>query len=227
MNKKRWLLIAIVIFIVLFTSHHKGMYTDFTVEGIKNYVLSFGVFAPIAYIVMFTLVPLTLFPDSLLALAGGMVFGLFWGALYTLIGAICGGTLAFYISRSFGRSLVEKLAKHKAQWFEDGVEKKGFLLILTLRLIPLIPFDIISYGAGLSKIKYRDFMAGTFLGIIPGVLIYVNLGDKALNVLSIEFMCAAAMLILLFIASFFARKHFSLANIQRNIMKEDKEELLN
>lgn len=224
MNKKKLLGFASILFIVLFIGHHKGMYTDFSTEGIKNYVLSFGVFAPIAYIVMFTLVPLTLFPDSLLALAGGMAFGLFWGALYTLIGAVCGGTLAFYISRCFGRNLVEKLAKHKAEWFEEGVEKRGFLLILTLRLIPLIPFDIISYGAGLSKIRYRDFVAGTFLGIIPGVLIYVNLGDKALNVLSTEFMCAAAMLIILFIASYFARKYFSLASIQRKMIANDKKE---
>lgn len=227
MNKKRLLFFAAIIFIVLFISHHKGMYTDLSAEGIKNYVLSFGFFAPIAYIVMFTLVPLTLFPDSLLALAGGMIFGLFWGSLYTLIGAACGGTLAFYISRSFGRNLVEKLAKHKAEWFEAGVEKRGFLLILTLRLIPLIPFDIISYGAGLSKIKYRDFIAGTLLGIIPGVLIYVNLGDKALNVLSTEFICAAAMLIMLFIASYFARKYFSLASIQNKMIENEKEELSN
>ena len=69
------------------------------VEDIKNYVQSFGKIGPLVYIVMFALVPLTFFPDSILAIAGGLIFGLLKGYIYTAIGALIGGSISFYISR--------------------------------------------------------------------------------------------------------------------------------
>lgn len=137
--------------------------------------------------------------------------------VYTIIGAIIGGTISFYISRVLGREIVEKIIKGRGKWFEDGVEKRGFLLIFILRLIPLFPFDIISYGAGLSKIKYKDFAFGTLIGIIPGVLIFTNLGDKTLNTKSPEFIIAIALLILLLLISYFLKKRISFEKLQSEI----------
>ena len=134
-----------------------------------------------------------------------------------MIGALCGGTLAFYISRYFGRGMVEGLIKHKAEWFDDGVEKKGFLLILILRLIPLVPFDIISYGAGLSKIKYKDFVSATCIGIIPGVLVFSNLGDKAANFRSWDFACAVLALLGLLAVSYCAKKKLDFKALQERV----------
>ena len=209
---------------VFLLCHFSGLYRAITVDSIRDYILSFGMLAPIIYILMFTFVPLTLFPDSVLAIAGGVVFGLVWGTIYTMIGAVCGGTLAFYISRYFGRGIVEKLIRHKANWFEEGVEKRGFLLILILRLIPLVPYDIISYGAGLSKIKYKDFITGTSLGIIPGVLVFSNLGDKAANFHSWDFACAVLALIGLFAVSYFAKKKLDLKALQEKMTVYEAEQ---
>ena len=69
------------------------------VDDIKNYVESFGKLGPIIYIIMFSLVPLTLFPDSILAISSGIIFGLVNGYIYTAIGALIGATISFYISR--------------------------------------------------------------------------------------------------------------------------------
>ena len=222
MNKiksKPILMIAFIILIgtMLYICKSYGMLNHCTPQSMKNYISSFGMLAPAVYIIMFTIIPLTLFPDAVLALAGGMVFGVGCGTLYTILGAACGGTLSFFISRVFGRDLVKKLTKEKMQWFEDGIEKRGFLFILLLRLIPLIPFDVISYGAGLSKIRYRDFIVATFLGIIPGVWVYSNLGDKSGNLFSIEFLEAVAILIMLIIISYFIKKKFSLKTLQNKI----------
>lgn len=216
--KKRLFLLIIVIAIISFFAF-SGIARQISVGQIKEYINSFGPLAPLIYIIMFTLVPLTLFPDSILAISGGAVFGVYLGALYTIIGAVLGATLSFCISRYLGRSFAEKLIRHKAEWFDEGVEDRGFIIILMLRLIPLVPFDIISYGAGLSKIKYMDFMFATFIGIIPGVFIYSNLGDKALNIMSIEFWLAVGMLVSLFAVSYVLKKKYTLKKIQGSVEK--------
>jgi len=215
-------LIAIVIGLGVYLCKSSGMLQNCTPQSMKNYISSFGMRAPIIYIVMFTIVPLTLFPDAVLAVAGGMIFGLGLGTFYTIIGAVCGGTLSFFISRTFGRGLVKKLVNGKVEWLENGIERRGFLFILMLRLIPLVPFDVISYGAGLSRIKYKDFALATSIGIVPGVLVYANLGDKSGNVFSVQFLEAALILVLLIIFSCFIKNKISIKGLQNKVIKDLK-----
>ncbi len=210
-NKKRIIAggLLIVMLIFMYVCHSNGIFRNCTAESVKDYVNSFGSLAPLVYIVMFTFVPLTLFPDSVLVISAGMLFGIYAAAVYTMMGAICGATLAFFLSRFLGKDLIEKLLQHKGGQIVEEIGKKGFILILILRLIPLVPFDVISYGAGLSKIKYGDFIFATLLGIIPGVLVFTNLGDKAGNLGSIEFLEALVILGLLLVTSYLMRKKIS------------------
>ncbi len=219
--KKSWTIVLILCLIALLVGFcHEFNLTN--LESVRTFILSFGVLAPLIYILMFTLIPLTLFPDAILAISAGTIFGVFWGSVYTIIGAICGASLSFLIARYLGRDWVLKLIHHKGQWFDEGVEKQGFLIILVLRLVPLIPFDIISYGAGLSKIKLKDFLAGSIIGIIPGVVIYVNLGDKALDVHSPAFIVSIALLVGLFSLSYLLKKKFTFESIQNRLVKEEE-----
>jgi len=217
MKKLIVIILIVIIIFALFSLKKTGVLNNLDAKSIKNMIDSFGALAPFVYILLFSLVPLTLFPDSILAIAGGMAFGFVNGSIFTVIGALIGGTISFYISRILGREIVEKLVRGKGKWFEDGIEKKGFLLILTLRLIPLVPFDIISYGAGISKIKYSDFIFATFIGIIPGVLIFSNLGDKTLNVKSPEFVIAILLLVVLLVLSYFLKKKITFEKLQKEL----------
>lgn len=171
-------------------------------QQLKDFIESFGKLGPIIYIILFTFVPLTFFPDAILAVAGGMAFGVVKGSIYTIIGAVFGGSLAFFIASYFGKDLILKLTKNKHSFNFLSKGHREFFTILILRLIPLIPFDIISYGAGLTGIKFKNFLLATIIGIIPGVVVFSNLGDKALDFKSPEFIFAIFMLILLFGVSF-------------------------
>ena len=182
---------------------------------IKGYIRSFGYFAPLVYILIFTLVPLTVIPNSLLAISGGALFGIYYGTLYTIIGALSGATIAFALSRYLGKSIAEKLIKQKADWLNEHAEKNGFMIVFLLRLIPLIPFDAISYGAGLSKIRYMDFLGATCIGILPGVLVYSNIGDKSLDIYSADFYLSLAILALLVAVSHYAKKRYTLKEVQK------------
>nr|WP_257786419.1 TVP38/TMEM64 family protein [Clostridium formicaceticum] len=210
-------LIIIIVLIAIYFLNRIFLFKDYTPQQIKEYVYSFEVLAPIIYIILFTFVPLTLFPDSILAIAGGMCFGLLKGSIYTMIGALCGGTLSFCISRFLGKCFMKKLANKDLGDLSKSIEVKGFWIVLLLRLIPLFPYDVISYSAGLSNVKYKDFLWATFFGIIPGVLVFTNIGDKATNIASEEFYFSIGLLVFLLIASVILKKKFPLKKIEKTI----------
>ncbi|MBB6215516.1 putative membrane protein YdjX (TVP38/TMEM64 family) [Anaerosolibacter carboniphilus] len=203
-----------IVTVVIFLLNRFNLFKDFTPQQIKEYVHSFGALAPIIYIIMFTIVPLTLFPDSVLAIAGGMCFGLFWGSIYTMIGALCGGTLSFYISRLIGKNFIKNILKKDLGELSSSIEEKGFFIILLLRLIPLFPYDIISYSAGLSNIRYRDFLLATIFGTIPGIIVFTNVGDKATDVGSTGFYISISLLVILLLASVGLKNKISLRRVE-------------
>jgi uncharacterized membrane protein YdjX (TVP38/TMEM64 family) len=221
LSKKNIVAAALILIlgIVFYLSKMSGMFENPTAVGLKEYIASCGVFGPIVYMTMFSVIP----AGSVIAIAGGMAFGMYLGTLYTIIGAIVGATVAFYISRLLGRGVVEKIIKGKMLRIEDGIEKGGFLLILILRLIPIIPFNVISYGAGLTRIKYIDYMLATMIGIVPGVLVFTNLGDKALDLGSPDFLWAVGILFLMLIVSILLKRKFSFEELQARVLHKRNE----
>lgn len=201
-------LISTLIILTIGFIIYKIYIMDIGANDIKIYVDSFGNMSAVVYIIMFALVPLTLFPDSILAIAGGLVFGLFKGYIYTTIGALIGGSISFYISRKLGRNVVKKLTNEKLDNVEKMINESGFFIVFMLRLIPLFPFDIISYCSGLTSIKYKDFILATFIGTIPGILVFTNIGAESVNIGTNSFYASIAALILLFVVSIFLKNKF-------------------
>lgn len=206
-NTAKYIVSIVVIGVVAFLIY-KISSMNLGIKDIQNYIEGFGAFAPLVYIIIFALVPLTLFPDSVIAIAGGLVFGFFKGYIYTTIGALIGGTISFYISRFLGRDVVKKLTKDKLDSVEKMINEKGFTIVFLLRLIPLFPFDVISYGAGFTSMKYKDFATATVLGTIPGILVFTNIGAKSVNIGSSSFYISIAALILLLFVSMLLKKKF-------------------
>ncbi|WBW97368.1 TVP38/TMEM64 family protein [Oceanirhabdus sp. W0125-5] len=178
-------------------------------EEFKEYIKSFGIWAPLVYIVLFTVVPLTLFPDSILAISGGLAFGIVWGSIYTMIGALMGGTLAFFITRTIGNSAVNNFMDKKFKGAKKYTDKMGVEVILLLRLIPLFPFDVVSYLAGLSNIDYKKYIVGTLIGTIPGILVFNNIGQQIMNFNSQGLIVSILLLAALFLVSFIFKKKLS------------------
>ena len=211
------IVLGILFLSIILVAIYKVYSLNAGIEDIKNYIQGFGNIGPLVYIIMFSLVPLTLFPDSVIAIAGGIIFGLSKWYIYTTIGALIGGTISFYISRYWGREVVKKLTKERLDKVEAMINNKGFMIIFILRLIPLFPFDVISYGAGLTSVKYKDFLLATLFGTIPGILVFTNLGAQTVNVGSNSFYISIALLILLFIVSIFLKNKFISKEIKNDI----------
>jgi uncharacterized membrane protein YdjX (TVP38/TMEM64 family) len=151
-------------------------YLKLTPTEIRTWILSFGWWAPLLYVVLYTVRPLILFPASLLSLAGGLAFGALWGTVFTVIGATAGAVISFAAARYLGKTLVRMEWKGNMKKAQLQLVKRGLLYVLLLRLIPLFPFDLISYLSGVSRIRFRSFFIGTLFGIIPGTFAYNFLG---------------------------------------------------
>ncbi|WP_059103043.1 TVP38/TMEM64 family protein [Shouchella shacheensis] len=177
-QRKTIIKLALVIVVVGALLWINQRFFQVTPERIRTWILSFGAVAPLLYVMLYILRPLILFPASILSLAGGLAFGVWVGSILTLIGATGGAVVSFIVARNLGRSMQQKQWTGRMETVQEQLEKHGFFYVLLLRLIPLFHFDLISYVAGVSKVRFRAFLSGTIVGMVPGVIAYTFLGSS-------------------------------------------------
>jgi uncharacterized membrane protein YdjX (TVP38/TMEM64 family) len=140
-----------------------------------NYLRS-GIYGPLLYIALQALRPLIFFPASVLTIAGGLLFGLTGGIIYSLIGTNLAGLLAYIIGRYFGHQLLDpRESGGFVERYAWRMRHHSFETVLILRLL-LTPFDFVSYLAGLLQIDWRPYLLGTNLGSLPASLSLVLMG---------------------------------------------------
>jgi dihydrolipoamide dehydrogenase len=115
---------------------------------------------------------------ALMTLAGGAIFGLFWGTLIVSFASTIGATLAFLAARFLFRDAVKAHFGDRLQAIEAGIDKQGALYLFTLRLVPAFPFFAINMAMGLTAIKTQTFYGVSQLGMLAGTIVYVNAGTQ-------------------------------------------------
>ncbi len=155
---------------------------ELNVDVVKHYIEGFGPWAILVYVLLYTVNTVTLIPPiAFMSLSAGALFGPVWGTVALSLGAFCGTTTTFIISRFFGGKLVDKFVKGKAADFNEKLSKNGFIVLLPMRLIGFPPYEFVNYACGLSKISYKDYIAATMLGMSPAIIIQVLLADRLAN----------------------------------------------
>jgi uncharacterized membrane protein YdjX (TVP38/TMEM64 family) len=151
------------------------------IAGLRDYILSFGLLAPIASCFLMVLQALVApVPSFLITFANGLAFGVFWGWMLSLFGHVLAAAVCFWISRSLGRVPVEVLVgKTGLQSADRWFARWGMYAVFVGRLVPGIAFDVISYAAGLTRMRFRNFILATTLGIFPQTFLYSYLGRRA------------------------------------------------
>lgn len=173
-----------------------------SVGDLQARLAALGPWAPAGYILLFTLLPVVFVPVAVLALAGGLLFGLVLGSIYTFLGAMLNCALMFLISRRLGRERMERYIRQKLPpvWqarLRRAGGRQGFWLLVVLRLIPAVPYNLINYAFGLTSMGFPQYLLASAVGIIPGTLVFINIGDKALAPSGPTFWIAIGLLVLL------------------------------
>lgn len=194
--KKRFKKFIFLILLGLITSYltiRAGV--RLTPENFRDFVVSLGIAGPIIYISVFIIRPLFLIPSIALFVGGGLAFGPIWGPLYASVGAAMGGTVGFWIARKLGHDFVKSKLKFGADVIENT--KFNFSVVWLLSLIPVMPVTVINYGAGLSPMKFKNYIVAHVLGLTPRAFAYGFFGSTLLEVGSPRFRWAMLILILL------------------------------
>jgi uncharacterized membrane protein YdjX (TVP38/TMEM64 family) len=171
---------------------------------IRSMILSLGTWGPVLFVTIYALrgvIPII--PAGVLSLAAGLAYGPLWGAVALLAGANLGSCLAFLVARYLGRGFLERfglLKSGKIRSVDEMSETAGFRLILFVRLIPLFQYDAVNFGAGLSKMRFRDYVLGTLIGMAPAGIIAAQLGSSLTNFASVRFFVSLGLFVLLIMA---------------------------
>lgn len=205
--------------------------TTTAMTAFKNYLLSFGPWAPIvsALLMVFQSVVAPL-PAFVITFTNGLLFGWMWGALLSWSSAMAGAAVCFYIARFLGRPVVERLvggtrALSVSDLFFD---RYGDKTVLIARLLPFVSFDIISYGAGLTSIGFWPFFIATGIGQLPATLVYSYLGQNLTGSVKVLFW-VFSITIVLFVAGaamrplFMRRLRASSATADDAVLEADAE----
>lgn len=150
------------------------------VQQFTAWVEGLGALAPVVFILGYVVATVAFIPGSVLTLAAGAIFGLLWGTVYVLLGASLGACLAFLIARYLARGWVETKieGKPKFQAVDRAVAREGGKIVALLRLTPVMPFNLLNYALGLTKVGFWPY-ALACLAMLPGTFLYVYLGYVA------------------------------------------------
>lgn len=141
----------------------------------------------IVFIIMYVAATVLLLPGSLLTLGAGFLFGLGYGFVMVSAASVLGASCAFLVGRFLARDWVsDKLeAMPKFAALDRAIEQKGGLIVLLTRLSPVFPFNLLNYALGLTAVRFWTYVAASWIGMMPGTVLYVYLGSVASDLASL------------------------------------------
>jgi uncharacterized membrane protein YdjX (TVP38/TMEM64 family) len=179
------------------------------IDHFESLLRDLGPLGPLVFILVMALAVVTsLIPSLPLDVLAGAVFGPWLGTLYALIGAEIGALLAFVIAKGLGREAIVRLLKKDIAFCDACAERQLAVFIFIARLIPLFSFELISYGAGLTKIPAWKYALATLLGMAVPTFLFVSFGKTVFAGFHPAWAVAAglAMVVLLFVGPIWIKR---------------------
>jgi uncharacterized membrane protein YdjX (TVP38/TMEM64 family) len=167
---------------------------------IQVWLADAGIYAPLLYMaVMAAAIVISPIPSLPLDIAAGAFFGPVLGTVYSVSGALAGAVISFTIARRLGRDLIERFLGGHVNFCTKCSDSLLTKIIFFARLLPVVSFDVISYGAGLTKISLKKFSLATFLGMIPLTFLYNYSGSVLVFGEGLTFILGVVMVIMFLI----------------------------
>jgi len=180
---------------------HKTPPELFSPDWITEFLQQAGWLAPLFYMFLRVIaVVVTVVPNAPLDIAGGLLFGPFWGTVYALLGSETGAIACFLIARHMGREAITRLL-HRDITFSNRIARRQLAyIVLIARLEPVFSFALVSYGAGLTRMTLRSFALSTLIGMTPGTIILNYYGKSFFSgSLLLQISLGLTLIVLLFV----------------------------
>jgi uncharacterized membrane protein YdjX (TVP38/TMEM64 family) len=162
-----------IIVTIVFLANKLDLVSKFKLHEVIKYVRRKGSYGELTFILLIFLKSfIIIIPASIFTVAGAILFGAVKGFLLNILGFFISGTSIFYLARFLGKGFLDKILKGKMLKLDKRLEHNGFKVMFFLRAVPIFPYDLLSAVSGVSNIKYKDFILGSVLGVIPETLCY-------------------------------------------------------
>jgi len=144
-----------------------------------DWIANLGPWGPVIFVGLYVVATVLFVPGSVLTLGAGAVFGVLFGSVYVSISATLGATAAFLVGRYLARdAIARKIEKNeKFATIDRAVADEGWKIVFLTRLSPVFPFTLLNYAFGLTRVKLSHYVLASWLGMIPGTVMYVCLGS--------------------------------------------------
>jgi uncharacterized membrane protein YdjX (TVP38/TMEM64 family) len=149
---------------------------EFDARALGAAVHRAGAWGALAFMAIYAAATVALLPGTVLTLAGGALFGPVAGTFYNLTGATLGATGAFLVARYLAADWVRARLGERAGQLVEGVEREDWRFVAFVRLVPLIPFNLLNYALGLTRVRLSRYVIASYLAMLPGTLAYTYLG---------------------------------------------------
>lgn len=156
--------------------------------NVQQYFLQFldqieqlGIWGPVVFILLYIAATVFFLPGSILTLGAGVVFGVVQGSIWVSIASTLGATAAFLVGRYGARRWVAQQIEGKPKFkaIDGAVAQEGWKIVGLLRLSPIFPFNLLNYGLGVTQVSLQDYFFASWIGMMPGTVMYVYLGSLA------------------------------------------------
>jgi uncharacterized membrane protein YdjX (TVP38/TMEM64 family) len=154
---------------------------EIDMSQLQVWLKAWGIWAPFVYILLYVIATVLILPSTALNLLGGALFGSWWGTFWTSLAAILAAIAAFAFTRTVGREVVAQRLAGRWQAMDAEVQRGGCFYMFAVRLIPVMPYGLVNFAAGLTSVSFKDYLLGTVLGTVPSVLPFVLLGSSGIR----------------------------------------------
>jgi len=150
-------------------------------NNILEWIDQFGIWGPVLFVFFYALAAVLFIPGSALTLGAGALFGVVKGSILVSFASTLGAALSFLIGRYVARDWVaKKVEEHpKFKAVDEAVGREGWKIVVLTRLSPIFPFTFLNYAYGLTKVKFTPYLLASWIGMMPGTVMYVYIGSLA------------------------------------------------
>ena len=175
---KYWKWLAVAVLLIAVSAAWSFLPLGEWIKSFTGWVEKLGPLGVVVFVAIYAVATVLFVPGSLLTIAAGLVFGLLIGSLAASAGSIIGASCAFLIGRYFTRGRIEAMASRdeKFRAIDKAIGREGWKIVALLRLSPLIPFNASNYFYGITAVKFWPYVLASWIGMLPGTVLYVYLG---------------------------------------------------
>jgi uncharacterized membrane protein YdjX (TVP38/TMEM64 family) len=175
----RWRWIVYVVAVVAVVWAAKYFHVQALLKAALDWIGKLGSWGPVIFIGIYVVATVLFIPGSVLTLGAGAIFGVVVGSICVSISATLGATAAFLVGRYLARDAIARKIERNEKFaaIDRAVADEGWKIVFLTRLSPVFPFTLLNYAFGLTRVKLSHYVLASWIGMMPGTVMYVYLGS--------------------------------------------------